>query len=1309
MTALSEAFAAALQLHRAGQTRQAEEICRRILKEEPQNAQALHLLGVLAQQAGRNDEALALLRRAIALCPDDADFHYNLGVVRQLLGRHHEAMASYHETLRLQPDHASALNNLGQLKLNLGRLEEAEDCLRRALRVQANYGAAYHNLALVCKRRGKIGEAIACFRQAVRLLPNDPVIHFHLGQTLEEYSKSEEALAAFRQSAHTQDVPNWRRQPTEEALIAFREAVRLRPDSATFQCALGNLLTLRRQLNEALPHYEQALRCEPNDPAHYSNLGNLLTQLGRPQEAEKLCRQAIHLQADFVNAHHNLATALAAQGRLEEALRSIEDVLRIKPDHAGARHCRALWRLQLGNFAEGWPEYEWRWKLPDMVGRQCREPLWDGSPLNGKTILLWAEQGLGDTLQAIRFAPLVKQRGGAVVVECQAPLVPLLSRCAGIDRLVPRGSPAPAVDVQAPLMSLPWLLGTTLETLPADVPYLFADPALVEQWRRELEGPPGLKIGIAWQGNPLYSGDCMRSIPLKHFAALACLPSVRLFSLQKGVGSEQREAVSEQFYVVDLGCRLDETAGAFMDTAAVIQNLDLVVTSDTSVAHLAGGLGKAVWVALSIGCDWRFFQHREDNPWYPTMRLFRQTHFGDWDEVFARMATELALRARSASDGHLPGPSPAVLAQLWNRALAHFQAKEREAAEQLCRQLLDAEPCHAEALNLLGVLAHQAGQNELARQRLERAVALRPQEAGFHYNLGVARHMLGQTAEAAASYRQALRFQPDNTAAFDNLGHALLALGQHAEARKHLEEAIRLRPNHADSHNRLGIVAREQGRIDEAIMHYRKAIQLEPRLAAAHHNLGLSLAELGRYQEALACYEQAAQLNPDHSEARFARAMTWLLLGDFERGWRDYEYRWQYRPAPKPAGPQPLWDGSPLNGQTILLWAEQGLGDTIMFIRYASLVKRQGGAVVVQCPAKLSRLLASCPDIDRLVPHNAALPAYDVQAPLLSLPRIFGTTLESVPANVPYLAAERDLVESWRRELSSLDGFRVGIAWQGDPAYRGDRYRSIPLRHFAPLARVPGVRLISLQKGPGAEQLDEVAGQFPVIDLGPRLDETGDAFVDTAAVMKGLDLVITSDTAVAHLAGALDVPVWLALTFAPEWRWLLEREDSPWYPSMRLFRQARRGDWEGIFTRMADELRRKIGKAAPLEVFVPVAPGELIDKITILEIKMERIREAAKLANVRAELAELTAVRDRCLPRSVELARLTSSLKAVNETLWQIEDAIRDCERAQDFGPRFIELARSVYQNNDRRAALKRQINERLGSRLLEEKSYATY
>jgi hypothetical protein len=268
----------------------------------------------------------------------------------------------------------------------------------------------------------------------------------------------------------------------------------------------------------------------------------------------------------------------------------------------------------------------------------------------------------------------------------------------------------------------------------------------------------------------------------------------------------------------------------------------------------------------------------------------------------------------------------------------------------------------------------------------------------------------------------------------------------------------------------------------------------------------------------------------------------------------------------------------------------------------------------------------------------------------------------------------------------------------------------MPLAQFAPLAQVPGVTLVSLQKGPGTEQLRQADERLPVTELGSHLDEEAGPFMDTAAVMGNLDLVITTDTAAAHLAGSLGVPVWVALPFAPDWRWLADRADSPWYPTMRLFRQERPGDWAGVFARIAQALRERLAEAPRAgTITVEIAPGELIDKITILEIKQARLTDTDKVANVRRELAALVAARDRSIPRSEELARLTAELKAANEALWDVEDEVRRCERAQDFGPRFIELARSVYRTNDRRAVIKRRINELLGAAFLEEKSYEKY
>jgi hypothetical protein len=429
-------------------------------------------------------------------------------------------------------------------------------------------------------------------------------------------------------------------------------------------------------------------------------------------------------------------------------------------------------------------------------------------------------------------------------------------------------------------------------------------------------------------------------------------------------------------------------------------------------------------------------------------------------------------------------------------------------------------------------------------------------------------------------------------------------------------------------------------------------------------------------------------------------------MGRFEQGWPGYEWRWKVEEfGALPPLHQPQWDGSPLEGRTILIRTEQGLGDTLQFIRYIPLVHRRGGRVILLSQPPLTRLQACIPGVERLLAHGDPVPEFDVHVPLLSLPGLLGTRLETVPADVPYLEAEPPLVEAWRHRLGSYPGFKVGIVWQGNPKYLQDRARSTCLAQFAPLARVPGVHLFSLQKGPGAEQLTARTEWFPVTDLGSGLAD----FADTAAVLKHLDLVVSVDTSVAHLAGALGLPVWVALPHAADWRWLMGRDDSPWYPTMRLFRQTGPGQWEDVFRRIAEALGRRIAEPAETRpITVEIAPGELIDRISILEIKSERITDAAERHQVGTELARLVAARDRAVPGSAELAGLTAELKAVNEALWQIEGEIRRCEREEDFGTRFVALARSVHRTSDRRAALKRQINERLGSPLVEEKSYTS-
>jgi cytochrome c-type biogenesis protein CcmH/NrfG len=478
-------------------------------------------------------------------------------------------------------------------------------------------------------------------------------------------------------------------------------------------------------------------------------------------------------------------------------------------------------------------------------------------------------------------------------------------------------------------------------------------------------------------------------------------------------------------------------------------------------------------------------------------------------------------------------------------AVQHHQAGRLQAAEQIYRQILASAPNFPEAWYLLGMIGYQQGQYAVATDYIGRAIQLRPDYFEAHYNLGNAYKALGKLDEAIASYRSFLRLKPDNPDVLNNLGNAL----------------------------------QTQGKPEEAIACYRRSIDLKPDSPEALNNLGFTLQSVGKLNEALECYDKALALQPDHALAHSNRAIAWLLMGDFQRGWPEYEWRWRTKDLPPRRFVQPVWNGEPLAGKTILLHAEQGLGDTLHFIRYAPIIKRMGATVIVECQPALLKLLEGFAGIDKLIAHNSDIPPFDVHAPLLSIPGILKTSLETIPANVPYLFPIPSLVEHWKKRLQPLDGFKIGINWQGNPKYPHDRFRSIPLRCFAPLARISGVHLISLRKGKATEQLSEIQDLFPVTDFSDELDQNA-PFLDTAAVMKNLDLVITVDAATAHLAGALGVRAWLALSFVPNWRWMLDRSDTPWYPTIRLFRQQVIGEWEPVIDRISPELKSMVAAEA---------------------------------------------------------------------------------------------------------------------------------
>jgi Tfp pilus assembly protein PilF len=529
---------------------------------------------------------------------------------------------------------------------------------------------------------------------------------------------------------------------------------------------------------------------------------------------------------------------------------------------------------------------------------------------------------------------------------------------------------------------------------------------------------------------------------------------------------------------------------------------------------------------------------------------------GKLDEAAARYEQAIALRPDYA-EAHNNLASVLLSQDKLDEALQRFE------------QVVALRPDYAEAHNNLGNILAQQGKLVEAAARYEQALALSPDHAEAHHSLGKVFWKQGKPDEAAARFEQALALRPDYAEAHYNLGVVLKHQGQLDQAAAHYEQAVALQPDYADAHYNLGLALREQGKLDQAAARYQQAIALRPDHAEAHNNLANVLTEQARFDEAAAGYEQALALQPDFAEAQLGRATCYLLHGDYERGWPEYEARLRMAGFALPLG-IPRWTGEPLAGRSLLLVAEQGLGDTLQFIRYARPLKELGARVVLACPKALGRLLASHAALDELFVLGSAeeLPRSDFYLPLLSAPGMFGTTASTIPCNIPYLAADPELTDAWGRELARIDGFKIGIVWQGWRDYRFDRWRSIPLAQFAPLASLPGVRLVSLQKGFGSEQVAAV--DFPILDLSDRLDETTGPFMDTAAVIRGLDLVVTPDTAITHLAGALGVPVWVALHRSPYWIWQLDRDDSPWYPTARLFRQTTFNHWPDVFQRIAD-------------------------------------------------------------------------------------------------------------------------------------------
>jgi tetratricopeptide (TPR) repeat protein len=681
----------ARQFEQTGQIQEAAAVYHEILARHPENFFALHQLGLIAHQTGQHEMAEDLICRALEINPTIAEAWNNLGIILKNQGEVDDAMVAYRQAIALRPEYAAAINNLGNALRGRGQFKEALETHRQAIAAQPGDAPGYFHAGAALTALGQTDEALELCQKAIAIDPRSAEAHIALGNALK--AKGEPA----------------------EAIAQYRRAIALRPDFAEGFFNLGNALQENGQLDDAMAAYRQAIGIKSNYAAAHSNLANVLKEVGQIEAAILYYRQAIAFDPSFAEAYHNLGIALKEAGRFTEAVAAFRQAIAIREDFAEAHLDLSLVLLLLGDYHEGWMEYEWRWRVASAASKlsnlrdKFTEPRWAGTDPRGKTLLIYHEQGVGDVIQFARLLPMLRERGANVIFDAPRSLRRLLNQSADLlkaaivvrddagnlpatfktpageaapnaigrtpvpnatvphatgpnatvpnapmlNSTVPTGtaptgiaSPASAsvktgiplrFDLQLPLLSLPRVMNHAAPFGPVEIfPYLRADDGSRRQWRKRLEALPGHKIGLCWAGNPTHINDRNRSMPLAALAPIA-RENLSFISLQIGHGSSQARTPPAGMRLVDWTDSITD----FAETAALVAELDLVICVDTAVAHLAGALNKPVWVLVPFVADFRWGISGDATAWYPSMKLFRQSEIGRWDDVLARVAEEL--------------------------------------------------------------------------------------------------------------------------------------------------------------------------------------------------------------------------------------------------------------------------------------------------------------------------------------------------------------------------------------------------------------------------------------------------------------------------------------------------------------------------------------------------------------------------------------------------------------------------------------------------------------------------------------------
>ncbi|MDK9717031.1 MAG: tetratricopeptide repeat protein [Trichlorobacter sp.] len=989
----------------------------------------------------------------------------------------------------------------------------------------------------------------------------------------------------------------------------YQEVVRLlvpllekQPELSTSRLLLAKAWLKLGDGEQALQELEPLLCNQPDSFELLRCKAEALYRLQRYDQARRLAELLLQQIPD----DYGCQLLLAGIERTESPERSLQLYQRLieqYPEHAELRLYQATLLLVLGQFEQGWPAFEHRIPSLQISSDITAFPRWhNGLSLAGRAIVVVAEQGHGDAIQFVRYLPLLAAQGARVMLLCHNDQIrSLLAGVAGVSAAVIPKEPLPFIpDYHCPLLSLPFEFSTRLDTVPVPSGYLQPDPAKQQVWQQRLATLNGLKVGIVWAGNRAQADNRYRSVPFEQLHELLQLSGVSFISLQVGPDALKYQPDCTALPLIDWTDELHD----FTDTAALVASLDLVISICSSVTHLTGALGMPVWVMLQYDADWRWLRARDDSPWYRSAHLFRQAQPGDWGGVLQQIAASLTrLTERHRGQQLQPDNSNS-----YALGVKFFEQGDLDKAEQQFRLALGGTDLQSEVLNALATIADQRGMLEQSAALYRQAVSADPQNLIARFNLANTLRRQGDQAQAEQLYGQVLEQDASFNPAWAGLGNLLLSLGRSEEARRCLEQALLHQPDYPDALCDLAILQHQQGETATAEATLRKAVAVDPAHIAALNQLGMLLLRAnrlqeaeeillqavsqrpdywqavnnlgvlyhwsGRLQEAEACQRRFIAACPDNGTPHYNLALALLSQGRLLEGWQEYEWRFS-KDDPVPRRHQQLlrWDGASLAGQQILIHAEQGYGDTIQFARYLPLLVQQGARIVLECQDRvIAPLFYQMAGIELVTSRGEPLPELKLECPLLSLPSLLGQAAAQEPVSTNYLVADALLVQQWQRRLAGVSGYRVGLVWSGRRGQDNNHNRMIPPELIARLGAVSGVSFVNLLVGIDDPVADQALSPLNMYDARPYLKD----FAESAALLSCLDLLISVDTATAHLAGALGKEAWVMIPYNADWRWTFGLPDCPLYPSVQLYRQNQPFVWEPVVDAVCADLQERV-------------------------------------------------------------------------------------------------------------------------------------